>query len=71
MSEYIPSYWSDPIIQHDFWLGVGCYAYNPFHVHISSSACLEVVVWRFEQRAFHKGPLRVMPRSAMMSFGPE
>ena len=67
MSQQTSSYWSYPIIQHDFWLGVGYYAYNTFNVHISFSACLEVVVWWFEERACHKGPLRVMPRCAMMS----
>ena len=39
---------------HDFWLGVGCFAYNTFHVGQIFSACLEVV-WTFEGKTFYIG----------------
>ena len=39
--------WSYPLAQHDFWSGVGCFAYNDFHAWQVFSACLKVV-WRFK-----------------------
>ena len=44
--------------------GVGCFAYNTFHVQRVCSECLEVVTWRFEQRTFYIDSLRVRLISA-------
>ena len=49
---------SYPLVHHDFWQGVGCFAYKSFHVWQALGACLEVM-WRFEQRTFYIGSLRV------------